>query len=56
MEDEASDEDFTGYPCFEFNGALDPEMDDTRCVHCRMYLTVHCEYLDQFLGEDGDDG
>jgi hypothetical protein len=56
MEDETSDEDLAGYPCFEFNGALDPEMDDTRCVHCRNYLTVHCEYLDQFLGEDGDDG
>ena len=56
MEDEASDDDFIGYPCFEFNAALDPELNDTRCVHCRKYLTVQCEYLDQFLGDEADDG
>ncbi len=55
MEDEFDDE-FIGYPCFEFNPALSPDQNDTRCVHCRKYLTVQCEYLDQFLEDDGDDG
>ena len=56
MDDEPFDEDFIGYPCFEFNTTLSPDRNDTRCVHCRKYLTIECEYLDQFLEDDGDEG
>ena len=56
MDEEPFDEEFIGYPCFEFNAALDPERNDTRCVHCRKYLTIQCEYLDQFLEDGADEG
>ncbi len=38
-------------PCYEFNPSLDGPADDGRCVHCRKYLTVECEYLEAFLDE-----
>jgi len=56
MDDEVSDDEFIGYPGFEFNTALAPDRNDTRCVHCRKYLTVQCEYLEQFLEDDLDGG
>ncbi|HEY4705512.1 MAG TPA: hypothetical protein VII27_07260 [Thermoplasmata archaeon] len=55
MEDEAVEDEFIGFPCFEFNTALAPERDDTRCIHCRKYLTVACEYLDDFFEDGGDE-
>ncbi len=53
-EEEAEDEGFVGYPCFEFNSRLEPHMNDTRCVHCKKYLTTLCEHIDEFFEEEGD--
>ncbi len=55
MLDEALDGEFIGYPCYEFNGSLEPGLNDTRCVHCQKYLTVECEFLDEFLEDEGDE-
>ncbi len=56
MEDGIFEDEFIGYPCYDFNPALDPARNDTRCVHCRKYLTLECEYLDEFLEDGGDEG
>jgi len=55
MEEAAQEEGFIGYPCFEFDPRLDPSRNDTRCVHCRKYLTVACEYIDEFVEDEEDD-
>lgn len=41
-------------PCYEFNGALTPTLEDGRCVHCRKYLTLDCPYIGHFLGEEDE--
>lgn len=42
-------------PCYEFNRSMDGSADDGRCTRCRKYLTVECEYIEQFLDEgDGE--
>jgi len=54
-EDETFEDGFTGYPCYEFNPRLEPSVNDTRCVHCRKYLTTACDYIDEFLEDEGND-
>lgn len=52
---EAPGEDrFVNRPCYEFNGALARERDDSHCRHCRHYLTARCPHIDEFL-DDVDD-
>jgi hypothetical protein len=49
------DEDrFVGRPCYAFNPSLRANLDDTRCSHCRFYLTARCPHIDEFL-DDVDD-
>ena len=38
-------------PCYEVRPDLDSAEDDGRCVHCRMFLTLECPYIEHFLGE-----
>ena len=50
-----SDEDrFVGRPCYVFNTSLRSTMDDTRCSHCRYYLTARCPHIDEFLDDVED--
>ncbi len=52
---EGDDEDkFIGRPCYAFNPALRTSLDDTRCGHCRMYLTAQCPHIDEFLDDVED--
>lgn len=48
---EKNDDERKGYPCYEFNESLPVEMDDGKCIHCRKYLTVQCERIDEFIDE-----
>ena len=40
-----------GQECYQFNDALDVEMDDDCCEHCRFYLTTQCPHIDMFIQE-----
>jgi hypothetical protein len=48
------DDDYTGRECYEFNVALDPALDDARCVHCRKFFTLECEYIEEFIEEEDE--
>jgi hypothetical protein len=45
-------DDLYGFPCYEFNSSLKPEYDDWRCIHCQKFLTMECEHLELFVGEE----
>jgi hypothetical protein len=45
---------FVGRPCYVFNPSLRASLDDTRCGHCRLYLTAHCPHIDEFLDDVED--
>lgn len=45
---------FVGRPCYQFNRTLRSNLNDTRCSHCRFYLTSACPHIDEFL-DDVDD-
>ncbi|MCI4328232.1 MAG: hypothetical protein L3J86_01490 [Thermoplasmata archaeon] len=45
---------FIGRPCYTFNASLQPTLDDTRCGHCRLYLTSRCPHIDEFLDDVED--
>ncbi|MGA7922643.1 MAG: hypothetical protein WCA77_01535 [Thermoplasmata archaeon] len=48
----ASDEErFVGRSCYAFNHQLSTHLDDTRCSHCRYYLTARCPHIDEFLDD-----
>ena len=50
--DETTEEDkFIGRPCYVFNSALRSNLNDTRCSHCRHYLTARCPHIDEFLDD-----
>lgn len=53
---EAEDEEdhFIGRDCYVFNVSLRPSLNDTRCGHCRFYLTARCPHIDEFI-EDVED-
>jgi hypothetical protein len=53
-EEEDGEDRFIGRPCYVFNPALRAALDDTRCSHCRMYLTAHCPHIDEFLDDVED--
>jgi hypothetical protein len=54
-EAEEDDEDrFMGRDCYVFNESLKPALDDTRCGHCRFYLTAHCPHIDEFMDDVED--
>jgi hypothetical protein len=60
--DGTEDEDegqFCGRDCYVFNVRLDKDKDDRCCIHCKMYLTLQCPHLSDFMddidGLDPDD-
>lgn len=53
--EEASDENrFIGRECYVFNPQLRASLNDTRCSHCRFYLTANCPHIDEFLDDVED--
>jgi len=52
LRDEAVGVDGEPLPCYEFNANLKPLVDDGVCEHCRKWLTVDCEIIDDFIGEE----
>jgi hypothetical protein len=44
-------DEFCGRECYEFNGKLKDQFDDDCCEHCSKYLTLQCEYLEDFMSE-----
>jgi hypothetical protein len=59
-EDEGSeDEDdakLCNRECYQFNAKLSPELDDKCCKHCKLYLTLQCPHIKEFMDEvdEGD--
>ena len=53
-EGEGDEDRFVGRPCYVFNSALRGALDDTRCSHCRHYLTARCPHIDEFLDDVED--
>lgn len=56
-ENSSSDDEadkFVGRTCYTFNPTLPRALNDTRCSHCRFYLTARCPHIDEFL-DDVDD-
>ena len=51
---EEGEDRFIGRPCYAFNVALRNTLDDTRCSHCRHYLTSRCPHIDEFLDDVED--
>ncbi len=54
VSDSDEEERFIGRPCYAFNPSLRPSLDDTRCSHCRYYLTARCPHIDEFLDDVED--
>ncbi len=54
LSDTDEEERFIGRPCYAFNPALRPGLNDTRCSHCRYYLTARCPHIDEFLDDVED--
>ncbi len=52
--EEEDESKFMGRPCYTFNKSLPRSSDDTRCRHCRLYLTSACPHIDEFI-EDVED-
>lgn len=52
--EEEEEDRFIGRPCYTFNRALRPTLDDTRCGHCAHYLTARCPHIDEFLDDVED--
>jgi hypothetical protein len=51
---EGGEDRFIGRPCYVFNAAMRSTLDDTRCGHCRHYLTARCPHIDEFLDDVED--
>ena len=47
----ANEDRFIGRPCYVFNPQLRSNLNDTRCAHCRFYLTSLCPHIDEFLDD-----
>lgn len=45
-------EPYVGRECYVFNERLAPADDDTACIHCAKFMTLRCEYINEFINED----
>ncbi|HZY70493.1 MAG TPA: hypothetical protein VFF67_05895 [Thermoplasmata archaeon] len=53
-EEETDENRFIGRECYVFNPQLRSNLNDTRCSHCRFYLTAKCPHIDEFLDDVED--
>ncbi len=47
-------EPLVGRICYVFNTNLTKKLNDTICTHCAKFMTLECEHIDEFVGDDGD--
>jgi hypothetical protein len=54
--EEGMDEKTCNRECYQFNPKMTPELDDKCCKHCRLYLTLQCPHIKEFMDEvdEGD--
>ncbi len=45
-------EPLMGRICYIFNPELDGKMNDTICTHCRKFMTLDCDHIEEFV--DGE--
>lgn len=50
-DEEEEEEEFCNRECYVFNEKLKTQFDDNCCEHCLKYLTLQCEYLEDFMAE-----
>ncbi len=50
-EDEEEEDEFCDRECYVFNYRLKIQLDDNYCWHCIKYLTLRCEYIEDFIEE-----
>jgi hypothetical protein len=58
-EEEGEEEDpdkFCNRECYAFNVKLEAGLDDKCCKHCKLYLTLQCPHISEFMDEveEGD--
>ncbi|UCF08479.1 MAG: hypothetical protein JSW28_01975 [Thermoplasmata archaeon] len=53
---EEEEADFCDRECYVFNERLKKQFDDDCCEHCSKYLTIQCEYLEDFMEKISDLG
>ena len=53
LDGKKKNEPLMGRICYVFNTELDGKLNDTVCIHCRKFMTLDCERIDEFV--DGDD-
>ena len=53
-EERPEEDRFVGRTCYVFNPQLRTTLNDTRCSHCRHYLTPRCPHIDEFLDDVED--
>jgi len=49
--DEEMDAKFCNRECYQFNTKMAVELDDKCCKHCRLYLTLQCVHIKDFMDE-----
>lgn len=49
-----NEDEFCNRECYEFNERLKSQFDDDCCEHCKKYLTIQCEHLEDFQAEIED--
>lgn len=54
LPDKEEDDEFVNRECYRFNKNLERLLDDSKCIHCRFYLTLECRHIEEFVDEDGE--
>ena len=52
--EEGDEDEFRFRECYLFNEKIDEELNDERCTHCRKFMTLNCEHIEEFI-EDEDE-
>jgi len=55
-EEEEDPDKFCNRECYDFNVKLEVGLDDKCCKHCKLYLTLQCPNISEFMDEveEGD--
>jgi hypothetical protein len=55
-EEEEDPDKYCNRECYVFNAKLEAPLDDKCCKHCKLYLTLQCPHINEFMDEveEGD--
>jgi hypothetical protein len=55
-EEEEDPDKYCNRECYVFNAKLEGTLDDKCCKHCKLYLTLQCPHINEFMDEveEGD--